>query len=270
MYAHFKSSDGYHEFVPRCPECEGAKEQPYFVKCDPANNETTFTTENSRKCAAPFHVTEPSPTLGEPAPIRAYHVIRQALKTHWLTGIECDHDTKRDFSMCACGLWTSGNESSVGAAVEAWINHVFEIAGASQQAAPLAESTEREASALKEGLEIAHRNALSPFSYAGTPECRKIEVLLGLSPSLLEGTYACPICGCATPHAHSAEDIAEWRAHDDEMTFVLLGRDAAAPEAIYAWIAERIRLGKNAVGDAQIVEAFKCARLMAETRKEPQ
>lgn len=26
-----------------------------------------------------------------------------------------------------------------------------------------------------------------------------------------EGTYECPICGCATPHAHSKEQIEEWR-----------------------------------------------------------
>ncbi len=52
------------------------------------------------------------------------------------------------------------------------------------------------------------------------------------------------------------------RASDDEMTFVLLGRDKAATVAIRAWIAERIRLGKNQPGDAQIVEAEQCARTM--------
>lgn len=45
------------------------------------------------------------------------------------------------------------------------------------------------------------------------------------------------------------------RAKEDEMTFVLLGRDHAAPLAIEAWIEERIRLGKNKREDAQIVEA---------------
>jgi hypothetical protein len=44
------------------------------------------------------------------------------------------------------------------------------------------------------------------------------------------------------------------RAKDDEWTFVLLGRDAAAPAAVRAWIEERIRLGKNTRQDAQIVE----------------
>lgn len=50
------------------------------------------------------------------------------------------------------------------------------------------------------------------------------------------------------------------RAQDDEMVFVLLGRDAAAPAAISAWIAERIRLGKNRPNDAQILEAESCLR----------
>lgn len=45
------------------------------------------------------------------------------------------------------------------------------------------------------------------------------------------------------------------RAHEDEWCFVLLGRDRAAPAAIRAWIAERLRLGKNQPGDSQIIEA---------------
>jgi len=48
------------------------------------------------------------------------------------------------------------------------------------------------------------------------------------------------------------------RARDDEMTFVLLGRDAAAPVAIRAWIEERIRIGKNRRDDEQIREAERC------------
>ena len=58
------------------------------------------------------------------------------------------------------------------------------------------------------------------------------------------------------------------RARDDEMTFVLLGRDAAAPVAIRAWIAERIRLGKNQPDDAQIVEAEQCAQIMEQERQQ--
>lgn len=35
------------------------------------------------------------------------------------------------------------------------------------------------------------------------------------------------------------------RAREDEWTFVLLGRDKAAPVAVRAWVEERIRLGKE-------------------------
>lgn len=56
------------------------------------------------------------------------------------------------------------------------------------------------------------------------------------------------------------------RAHDSERTFVLLGRDAAAPAAIRAWIDERIRLGKNQPGDAKLLEAAECARAMESDR----
>jgi len=57
-------------------------------------------------------------------------------------------------------------------------------------------------------------------------------------------------------------------AHPNEMTFVLLSRDAAAPIAIRAWVTERLRLGKNTEHDLQIVEALECASTMeAEGRK---
>jgi hypothetical protein len=56
------------------------------------------------------------------------------------------------------------------------------------------------------------------------------------------------------------------RARDDEMTFVLLGRDASAPAAIRFWISERIRLGKNQPGDEQVSEAEECARTMERER----
>jgi hypothetical protein len=52
------------------------------------------------------------------------------------------------------------------------------------------------------------------------------------------------------------------KARDNERLFVMLARDPAAPVAIRAWIAERIRLGKNTTSDDQIREAFECAALM--------
>lgn len=55
------------------------------------------------------------------------------------------------------------------------------------------------------------------------------------------------------------------RARPDEMIFVLLARDAAAPVAIRAWVEERIRLGKNTASDYQITEALMCAKLMKDS-----
>jgi TusA-related sulfurtransferase len=52
------------------------------------------------------------------------------------------------------------------------------------------------------------------------------------------------------------------KAQDGERLFVLLARDPAAPVAIRAWVAERIRLGKNKAEDDQIREAVECANLM--------
>ena len=45
------------------------------------------------------------------------------------------------------------------------------------------------------------------------------------------------------------------RANPDELLFVLLARDKAAPAAVRAWIEERIRLGKNKREDEQIRDA---------------
>ena len=58
------------------------------------------------------------------------------------------------------------------------------------------------------------------------------------------------------------------KARDNERLFVLLARDAAAPVAIRAWVAERLRLGKNKLDDAQIREALDCATRMETERRE--
>ena len=57
------------------------------------------------------------------------------------------------------------------------------------------------------------------------------------------------------------------RAAEDEMTFVLLGRDICAPLAIRAWVEARIATGKNQRTDPQITEALSCAAYMEATRK---
>ncbi len=59
------------------------------------------------------------------------------------------------------------------------------------------------------------------------------------------------------------------RARDDEWTFVLLGRDLAAPAAVRAWISERIRIGKNHINDPQIIEAERWIVAVLAEREEP-
>jgi len=58
------------------------------------------------------------------------------------------------------------------------------------------------------------------------------------------------------------------RALDDEMTFVLLARDIAAPAIIRAWCDERIARGRNRSNDHQIIEARICANEMERQRDE--
>lgn len=56
------------------------------------------------------------------------------------------------------------------------------------------------------------------------------------------------------------------KAEEDEMVFVLLERDAAAPDAIRAWIESRIKRGLNQPLDEQLVKAEKVAQYMEEHR----
>jgi hypothetical protein len=49
------------------------------------------------------------------------------------------------------------------------------------------------------------------------------------------------------------------RAHDDEWLFVLLGRDAAAPDTVRFWATRRLEMGKNTIEDPQITEALAWA-----------
>ncbi len=58
------------------------------------------------------------------------------------------------------------------------------------------------------------------------------------------------------------------RAKDDEMLFVLMGRDVAAPAAVRNWIHERIRTGKNKPDDAQITEALHWIRTVELERRQ--
>ena len=57
------------------------------------------------------------------------------------------------------------------------------------------------------------------------------------------------------------------KARDNELLFVLLARDPAAPDTIRHWAHRRISMGKNKYNDPQIVEALGCAELMERERK---
>ena len=60
------------------------------------------------------------------------------------------------------------------------------------------------------------------------------------------------------------------RARPDELIFVLLARDVAAPAAIREWAKERVRLRKNyAIGDEQLISALRCADAMEKFHKRP-
>lgn len=52
------------------------------------------------------------------------------------------------------------------------------------------------------------------------------------------------------------------KALDEEMVFVLLGRDIASSNAIEMWINTRLLYGKNKESDTQIINARKCAEIM--------
>lgn len=58
------------------------------------------------------------------------------------------------------------------------------------------------------------------------------------------------------------------KADVNEMLFVLLARDAAAPATIRFWAKERARLGKNLYGDSQIEAALVCAAEMEKAFRE--
>lgn len=53
------------------------------------------------------------------------------------------------------------------------------------------------------------------------------------------------------------------RAKDDELVFVLLGRDVAMPETLRFWARLRISEGKNTETDLQITEALALADKVA-------
>lgn len=52
--------------------------------------------------------------------------VADALRRHWLTGIECDHTARTDVATCYCTVWRSAPQPNVGEAIERWVEHVME------------------------------------------------------------------------------------------------------------------------------------------------
>jgi len=79
---------------------------------------------NCERCAweRGASVVPPSAAPSEPTPD-----LRAVLREHWLTSVECLHDSKQDIAHCYCTVWASAPQPSVGAAIDAWVEHVMEI-----------------------------------------------------------------------------------------------------------------------------------------------
>lgn len=54
-------------------------------------------------------------------------VLRRCLREHYLAGIECDHVMRTDKASCACSAVNLPVCSTVGGAVQTWIDHVVEV-----------------------------------------------------------------------------------------------------------------------------------------------
>lgn len=59
---------------------------------------------------------------------------------------------------------------------------------------------------------------------------------------------------------HRRDPSSCWsKARENEVLFVLLGRDRAAPATIRYWVTQRLALGKNTADDPQIHDALLLA-----------
>lgn len=105
-------------YEPRCPVTSDSREQCVSVfghdgKCD----------FGSRVADDPFDSDRDSDLTQSTRPD-----LRTLLAAHYLAGIECDHEAKTDKASCACSMVALPVCSSVGAAVQSWIDHVLAVA----------------------------------------------------------------------------------------------------------------------------------------------
>lgn len=53
-------------------------------------------------------------------------ILREVLRDHWITAVQCDEAAQTDVVVCYCAKWRSEPMRSVGLAVERWVEHVME------------------------------------------------------------------------------------------------------------------------------------------------
>lgn len=70
--------------------------------------------------------------IGEAVAAAGRERLRAVLAEHYLAGITCDHAQERDNPVCGCSLVFLGWHPSLGAAVEAWADHVAEVLGSEE------------------------------------------------------------------------------------------------------------------------------------------
>ncbi len=58
--------------------------------------------------------------------------MRDVLREHYLLAITCDHERRQDNPICACSRIFLGWHPTVGAAVDAWIEHVMSTANGTE------------------------------------------------------------------------------------------------------------------------------------------
>lgn len=69
------------------------------------------------------HITAAMESAG--AGLVSREAVRRRLAGHYLASIECDHERHADRPACACSLIDLGWHPTVGAAVNAWVDHVM-------------------------------------------------------------------------------------------------------------------------------------------------
>lgn len=75
-----------------------------------------------------FRLVTAAPVISPVSPMSL--ISPETLKEHYLTGVVCDQERKMDKPSCSCSRVNLGWHPSVGAAVDAWIDHVVEVARA--------------------------------------------------------------------------------------------------------------------------------------------